>query len=630
MTIIARFPFLLKVIEPPSWAGFCALNPLKPTGSTCIKVLWAALFIATASGCANLGSPPNVGINAIQNTAPEAKPKIAERPFPTDTLYSLMAAELAGKRQQYPLALRNYLHQAKKTKDPEVIKRAMQIARHLKSDKGILDAALLYHEIDPGNIEATRLAAIQLARANKLNESFELFVQLTEKNAPSQFDFLAAQIIRQKPPPTAEFLPLYQKLLHTQPNRKDLQLGAAVLYLASELPEPAMKLTEQVLAQQPHEFHAFQSTLLKNRILIAQKRFPEALNHIAAAVEHKPKDFRLRMQYIRLLLNEQQRLGRALASAPQNETVLREQFQQILLQNPRSPAIVINLASIAGQAGLNDIAALFLKQQISVGYNPAQAHYQLGQLAEAAGKTEEALMHYRLVDRGPLLGAVAAQANILIQQNRSKEAKDLFEKTQQKHPEQLVKIYQIEAELLAKHNQIDSAMAVIDRALDQFGFHVELLYSRSMLYERTGNMKLAETDLRKILHEYPNDSMALNALGYSLTVHTKRYDEALELITRALKLKPDEPAIIDSLGWLQYRMGSLEQSQQNLEKAYQQIKDPEVVAHLAEVLWVRGDKERASALLYDLLKARPGNSEALSVIRQFDIPKPILKPSADQ
>ena len=116
--------------------------------------------------------------------------------------------------------------------------------------------------------------------------------------------------------------------------------------------------------------------------------------------------------------------------------------------------------------------------------------------------------------------------------------------------------------------------------------------------------------------------MALNALGYSLAVHTKRYDEALTLIRRALSIKPEEAAIIDSLGWLQYQMGSLENSQKNLEKAYQQIKDPEVVSHLVEVLWVRGEEQRASQILFEALEKNPDSSELLKLIQKFNIPKP--------
>ena len=628
MIIINRFlfpPELSDSVSTPFSRAF--LTRLSWRASVFRAWLLILSFIAIG-GCANLSNTDiKEPTQATQVQSSTDKPSVVERPFPADTLYSLMAAEMAGKRQQYTLALRNYLYQAKKTRDPNVIKRAMQIARYLKSNSGMLEAALLYHEVEPDNIQVTQLAALQLAKANQFQRSFELSQQLISKGAATQLDFLAAQIVSQKAPPTDQYLEKYQELLITHPDRKDLLLGTSVFYLATHQLQQAMQLTEKVLASDPNDF---QPNLLKSRILIAEKRFPEALTHIQDAVQNSPKDHRLRMQYIRLLLNERQINNQQPASkeqAEQIEQVLRDQFNQILLQNPRNPAMVINLTNIAAQAGLIDIAELFLKQQISVGYNPAQAHFQLGRFAELAGRLDEALSHYGKVDRGPLLAATGQQANILFQQQKLAEARDLLKQARTAHSDQSVQIYQIEIELLAKHNHLEAAMRVANQALHQFENSTELLYSRSMLHERSGNIKQAEVDLRKILLAHPDDSMALNALGYSLTVHTKRYDEALILISKALKIKPDEPAIIDSLGWLQFQMGSLEDAQKNLEKAYQQIKDPEVVAHLVEVLWVRGEKQRARQLLFEALEKNPDSAELLRLIQKFNIPKPKTDPA---
>ena len=623
MIIINRFLFSPELSDLASTHPARSLSPSSNWLAITFRAWLFTLAAITIGGCANLSKTDSKKpTQAAQTQSSTDKPTLIERPFPTDTLYSLMAAELAGKRQQYTLALRNYLHQAKKTKDPKVIKRAMQIARYLKSNQGMLEAALLYHEIEPENIKVTQLAALQLAKANQFQRSFELSQQLITKGAATQLDFLAAQIISHKEPPTDQYLEQYKELLIIHPDRKDLLLGTSVFYLATRQLQQAKQLTEKVLANHPNEF---QPNLLKSRILIAEKRFTEALTHIHGAVENSPKDHRLRMQYIRLLLNERQINNQQPADkkqAEQSDKILRDQFNQILLQNPRNPAMVINLANIAAQAGLNDIAELYLKQQIAVGYNAAQAHFQLGRFAESAGRLDEALSHYGKVDRGPLLAATGQQANILFQQQKLAEARELLKHARTEHPDQAMQIYQIEIELLAKHNHLKTAMNVAHQALQQFKNSVELLYSRSMLHERSGNIKQAEVDLRKILLDHPDDSMALNALGYSLAVHTKRYDEALTLIRRALSIKPEEAAIIDSLGWLQYQMGSLENSQKNLEKAYQQIKDPEVVSHLVEVLWVRGEEQRASQILFEALEKNPDSSELLKLIQKFNIPKP--------
>ena len=564
-------------------------------------------------GCASTDTSTQIA----QPIAPVEKPQIAASPFPTDTLYSLLAAELAGTREQYNVALRNYLYQAKKTKDPNVIKRTMQIARYVKSDHAMLEAALLYHEIEPENIEAMQMAALQLARANQFDASFELYVKILTRGGATQLDFLASQITIPKEPPVDRFLIEYQQLLTTNPNREDLLLGAAIFLQAKNQSEQALQKVEKVLARHPNDF---QPNLLKSRILVAANRYPEALVHIEQAVENLPNDYRLRMQYIHLLLIDRRPEDKE--HFKQNETTLRQQFHQILLQNPRSPAAITSLASIAAQAGLIDIAELYLKQQIAVGYNSSQAYYYLGQFAESGDRLDEALIYYQQVDRGPLLAAITQQADILFRQEKGAEAQHLLVQARTKYPEQQVQIYQIEIELLARHQKPETALNLANQALQQFKNNAELLYSRSMLHENSGDIKQAEADLRTILQDNPDDSMALNALGYSLTVHTTRYPEALELINRALAINPDEAAIIDSLGWLQYRMGSLDEAEKNLERAYEKFKDPEIVAHLAEVLWVKGEKKRASELLYNMLKKQPNNAKLLMVIDKFKIPSP--------
>ncbi|MBV1914685.1 MAG: tetratricopeptide repeat protein [Pseudomonadales bacterium] len=587
--------------------------------------IFTGLLFLFLGGCASIDSTDDAPAQTRQVTMSSAEtPPPPATPFPTDALYSLLAAELAGAREQYGVALRNYLYQAKKTKDPNVIRRTMQIARYVKSDSALLEAALLYYEIEPNNIEAMQMAALQLARANQFDASFELYVKIIAKQSATQLDFLASQIVAPKESPAARFLTAYQQLLNTEPKREDLLLGTAILLQAQNQSEQALVLVERVLADHPNDF---QPNLLKSRILIAENRYPDALAHIQDAVENTPKDYRLRMQYIHILLINRRPEDKEYFR--QNEALLREQFHQILLQNPRSPAAITSLSSTAAQAGLIDISELYLKQQIAVGYNAAQAYYYLGQFAESAGRLDEALIHYQQVDRGPLLAAITQRADILFRQGKNTEAQNLLKQTRSQYPEQQIQVYQIEIELLARHKQPDTALKLANRALQQSKDDPGLLYTRSMLYERTGDIKQAEADLRAIIEQQPDNSMALNALGYSLTVHTERYDEALELITRALAIDPEEAAIIDSLGWLQYRMGSLDEAQKNLERAHKKFKDPEVIAHLAEVLWVRGEKQRASELLHNGLKAQPDNPQLLMVIDKFKIPMPPEPPAPE-
>ncbi|MCB1848460.1 MAG: tetratricopeptide repeat protein, partial [Halieaceae bacterium] len=144
-----------------------------------------------------------------------------------------------------------------------------------------------------------------------------------------------------------------------------------------------------------------------------------------------------------------------------------------------------------------------------------------------------------------------------------------------------------------RENEIAAALAVINEALQQMPDSTALRYARAMLAEELGDLALLESDLRRIIAEEPDNATAMNALGYTLANRTRRYEEAYGLISQALALQPNEPAIMDSMGWVLYRMNRNEEALDYLARAYAAFPDPEVAAHLGEVLWVSGDTGKA-------------------------------------
>ncbi len=165
--------------------------------------------------------------------------------------------------------------------------------------------------------------------------------------------------------------------------------------------------------------------------------------------------------------------------------------------------------------------------------------------------------------------------------------------------------YLLEAELYKDDEKADAEHETYVRALAAFPDESAVLYSRALMWERRDDIARAEADFRKILATNPEDVNALNALGYTLADRTKRYQEALELISRALTAQPDSAAIIDSYGWVLYRLGRNKQALVELRRAYTKQKDAEIGAHLAEVLWVMGEKEEARKYFEDARKLDP-------------------------
>jgi tetratricopeptide (TPR) repeat protein len=225
----------------------------------------------------------------------------------------------------------------------------------------------------------------------------------------------------------------------------------------------------------------------------------------------------------------------------------------------------------------------------------------LGQLAEFLKRDDEALAWYRSVPRGDGTGktgdeAVSRSAVVLDRQGKTAEAMALLHTLQQDQnadADALRSSYQLEAQLLAGHKQYDAALLVYAHGLGVFDADPELLYGRALLLESMDRIADSEADLRGILEIDPDNAEALNALGYTLADRTKRYAEAKGLIERALILQPDTPAFLDSLGWVQHRLGHDAEAVRNLRRAFALQKDAEIAAHLGEVLWLQGDKENA-------------------------------------
>lgn len=171
--------------------------------------------------------------------------------------------------------------------------------------------------------------------------------------------------------------------------------------------------------------------------------------------------------------------------------------------------------------------------------------------------------------------------------------------------------------MLAEARHFQDAMDVYDKAL-QKGYDEDLLYSRAMLAEKMDRLDVLEMDLRAILDKDPKNSQALNALGYTLADRTDRYDEAYDLIERALEISPNDFFVLDSMGWILYRLGRLDEAIEFLNKALSVKNDPEIAAHLGEVLWVKGDKEAAQAIWDTALRETPNDDRLRKVINRLN------------
>jgi len=270
---------------------------------------------------------------------------------------------------------------------------------------------------------------------------------------------------------------------------------------------------------------------------------------------------------------------------------------------------------------MNDLhgAENLLRKMLDKGGNDQNAvRYYLGQLGEARENADEAISHYREVKAGEhVLSARLRVAYLLNKRGKLDEAIEWLHQTLPANNQQRVQLLLAEAQLLREAQRPEDAYRVLRQSLAKLPNHPDLLYETAMLAEKTGKPDVFEQLIRKLIQIKPDHAHAYNALGYSLLERNERIPEAVELVEKALQLAPDDAAIMDSVGWGYYRLGRLEESLKLLRQAFAGNPDPEVAAHLGEVLWVHGDKDEAQKIWRDSLKAHPDSTLLQNAIRKF-------------
>jgi len=499
--------------------------------------------------------------------------------FSPTTLYALLAAEVAGQRKLPGVALRTYMEQARSTQDPGVAERALQIAEYLHAQEDALEAALIWAKTAVDEREAQRSAAIHLALSGRYKEASHYMERaLAQQEQEQNFDFLDLNNLDTDSKSRADLLKSLDILLEKHPSNQQLLLSKALLL--SQNGESAQVL--QWLETQNSKTFDSASILLHSFLLQNVKRHDEALALLSKALKKIPADNRLRLSRARLLL-EQNRLSEA-----------RADFIRLLQQSPDDDTLRYTLAQIYLEQQAWQEAIVHLNELLERENYLDAAHFALGRAFTALGDSEQAISHYEQIEEGDYyLAALLQRADILFEQGRAAQARQQLAELRKNQGQHRPQLYQIEIELLTKHGQYPQASRIAGQALGEFPDSAELLYARAMLAEKQDDLTQLERDLRKIIEQDPNNSMALNALGYTLVDRTKRLAEGKSLIEQALILAPDDPAILDSLGWAHYRMGRLDQAEPLLRQAMEQYPDAEIAAHLGEVLWQLGKRREA-------------------------------------
>lgn len=526
------------------------------------------------------------------------------RPFPPATLYDLLVAEFAGARDQVGTALQLYIKQAHETRDPGVIDRALRIANYANRQDLVLDLAELWVDVAPGNLDARRLAAFHLARAGRVLEAFPHGQYLLQAGDDEYLQSLAAFASQAPASEKQRLLVLYQELAASHPGNPGLLLGKTMLLRQLDRLDEGLAHSRELVRLKPdHE----PAQILHAQLLFEAEGEDSAIKALRRALEVNPDSKRLRLQYARYLAEND------LAASRREMVRLAEMY-------PEDGDLLFSLALVNQELGREDEAARLFNRLVSRGQRTADAHFQLGRLADENQRYEDALDHYRQVSQGRnLLPAAARAAEILSERGDLSTARNLLNRLRAEHPEQRTDLFRLEADLQRRAGDLEAADQTLQVALSEKPGNIDLLYARALIRAEQEDMAAVERNLRAVLHQQPDNPAALNALGYTMLNLTDRYQEAYELIRRAWEQQPDDPAINDSLGWAYYRLGDYDSALKYLRQAFEGYPDPEVAAHLGEVLWVKGDRDKAMEVWQQALEDNPHDPVLQEALERFDI-----------
>ncbi|MGB3622057.1 MAG: tetratricopeptide repeat protein [Ketobacter sp.] len=553
-------------------------------------------------GCASLG-----GEKAQQAQQPEANaPKVAEtptRPFTGDTLYDLLLAEFAGKRNRADVALGNYLKQAHETRDPQVVERATFIARYLGAHQATLDASMLWSEIEPANPVPRELAAIELIRFGKLDDAMEQIDLLIASDGRMNFEFLLQATRSANRETRQQILAKLQDYSKTIDDDK-LWFAIGSLEAMDGNHKLAIKDFDRALNTTPNYSGAI---LARAQSLIALNRLDEAMSYLSKQTEKFPENKRLGIVYARYLMQQGQ-----LEAAQQQFFNLSQNF-------PNDGDLVLSLALLSWENKRQDEAKDYFRQLLEMGHRVDESNIYLARIAVSEKQLDEAGKYFQQVRIGPHYAVAQIQLALLWQQTGDlQKAFDTLDQAADSMPKERDQFILAKSEILANDQQLEEAIEELDRGLSSSPDNTNMLYARAMMKEQQEDFEGMEADLRQVLELQPDNSAALNALGYTFANRNRRLSEAWELIERAYTLNPEDPAIIDSMGWIKYRMGETQVALDYLRKAYEAFEDQEIAAHLGEVLWVSGEREEAAIIWRNALEKNPNSQVLKDVIERFN------------
>ncbi len=560
------------------------------------KSISVIIFILV-SGCALSPEEPGTKEEVVEPVKiAEPKEKVHTNEVKTaidpDVMYMLMAAELAGQRGQYAIALEGYMEVAKRVKDPRFAERAAKIAMYMKDGNKTDEAVSLWLKQDNGNSTARKIAALSALRTGNKKIAAEHLTTLL-KSDPAGFENTALELanVLQRDG-RANFM---SEVLDDVASKNP---GQAVVYFVQSL--LALELKNNALAESKiRQVLSIQPDWDKALVLQAQIAvFSGDLNKAKALLKTADLKYPGNDKFKKLL-------AQVLIKASDYEAAV-EIYQGMVLANPKDAESQIALGLVHLQLNHDEKAEEQFKLLLSEDEWKMQAAFYLGKIEEKRDHLEKAMAWFDKVTDGPFVfDAAISSVSILVKNKQYEKAEERLNLLMGKFPKQKNRLILMQVGVYGQQEKYEKSLKLLTEALISDPEQRDLLYTRALVAERLNKNDMLEIDLKKILLKNPDDAEALNALGYSLLENVGRYSDAEKYLQHALKLQPNEAVIMDSYGWLLFKQGKLDKALSYLELAYSKQQENEIAAHLAEVLWALGKKSEAKKIFNESFKKAP-------------------------
>lgn len=581
---------------------------MTPTAHFKRTLLPTVILSLALSGCSTTASQAELSGDTAAETETDqstagasSENTIAQTPLTGESLYTLLLAEIATNRGDYRSAAQLYSRLDRQYEDLEVAQRATALNQVIGNYDSMGEHAGHWIRLRPQSAEGWQaLSVASMANADTVTADRALN-QWLSLDPGANTESILSGVNTLTPQQQSTLNPVLASARENHPDNTSLGFVSAQLLALQGQYSQALEL----LAANREVSDSPDKGLLEFRLWLEQNDMEQARNTIEELAGEYPNNSQVATTYA----------GFAYADSDESQS---ETLESLFNRFPNEPVIARAFARESFDNEDYDTAEVLFERLIPSEFSD-EAHYFLGRISRINRLPGEAAQRFLSVEAPPYLVSALAELSEVWQDTQPTEVQQALHQARQSHPEQRPVLWRIEADMFRRLGDTDQAMAIYQQALSAHPRNTSLLYDQALLAATLGEYDMLETNLTDILEREPDNASALNALGYTWADQNVNLNQAQNYIDRALEQQPDDPAIQDSKGWVEYRLGNLEEAELWLRRSLENMESDEVAAHLAAVLWTQGKEDEAQRWLDQAFEWNSNSPTALGIIDTLDI-----------